>query len=69
MVFVIFNDSGIEVFINDQWVAEVFVDGVYTKHLAEQWVKAANKVAEGLPKMHWRDIRTVVKANIVFDYN
>lgn len=69
MIFTLFNDSGIEVFANNQWVAEVFVRGRYSRREAEQWVEAANKVAEAFPQTCWRNIRDIVNQNIVFDYN
>ncbi len=68
MKFELFNDSGVRVIHNDI-TDRVFVRGRYSRREAEQWVEAANKVAEALPQTCWRNIRDIVNQNIVFDHN
>lgn len=69
MRFVLFNQTGIEVWLNDKHTVEVYDRGHFLVGEAIQWVEAANKVAEAFSYITWRGIKDIVNEHIEFDYS
>lgn len=46
---------------NDEIKECVYVAGVYSSEICNEWVDKANSIAKILPGMHWRKIRDILK--------